>query len=105
MIDTVNAKIHSIIKLVSSKGSNKLNGKKQIIVASKKTSEGLLFKENDEDDWRNFDRLIDGFVYEDGYEYELLISDQSKIKNNKEQDCTLIRVLTKTKKTSCNLPN
>lgn len=59
----------------------------------------MLVKERPEDDWQNFYGGINGFTYEPGYEYELIIG-WREIKNppadGSSRDYRLIRLVSKT---------
>lgn len=57
----------------------------------------LLVRENAAEDWTNFDGQIEGFDYEEGYEYQLKV----KIEKNKADSSlkyTLLDLISKTKK-------
>ncbi|CAM1350577.1 MULTISPECIES: DUF4377 domain-containing protein [Tenacibaculum] len=86
--------------------SKKPKKEKLITIASKRIvnninslKKGILIKEKSFNDWTLYNRDIKGFIYEDGYEYELIVSE-----NDIEKTFSLVRVLTKTKKLSENLP-
>ncbi|WP_435260883.1 DUF4377 domain-containing protein [Tenacibaculum sp. nBUS_03] len=96
-------KISSLFKRTISK---RQKNEKLITIASKRLvnninsiKKGILMKEKGINDWTLFNKEIKGFMYEDGYEYELIVSE-----NNIEKTFSLVRVLTKTKKLSENLP-
>ena len=99
-------KIDSLFKtkgILSSKTSLK---QKLLFVASKRVdNEGLLIKERTNEKWMYFYKGIKGFIYEEGYEYEILVSYHSSQENSTDSCFSLVRVLTKTKKESYNLPN
>ncbi|ARV15882.1 DUF4377 domain-containing protein [Polaribacter sp. SA4-12] len=68
----------------------------------------LLIREVDNENWEYFYDSIIGFNYEEGFEYEILISEKEI--ENPPQDAssieyTLIEVISKTEKISKNLPN
>ena len=86
-----------------------------IIVASKKGDcEGLimqkclLIREVDKQSWNYFYDLINGFNYEEGFEYEILISEmeiENPLQDASSKEYTLIKVISKIEKISENLPN
>lgn len=88
---------------------------KVLIIASKKadcvgvaTLKCLLAKEKNQQNWTFFYDSIAGFEYEEGFEYEILVSEKEI--ENPAQDAssiktTLIEVISKIEKTSENLPN
>lgn len=85
-----------------------------ITVASKKgdcyypdgvQSECLLVKEEDAAEWQYFYSPIDGFVYEEGYEYVLLVEktpalDEEVVQDGASVKYTLVRVASKVEKES-----
>lgn len=94
-------------------GINELE--KTIIIASKKVEcvgivpqKCLLVKENHHQNWQYFYDSIDGFTFEEGFEYELLVLER-EIKNPPQDassiETILIKVISKVEKTSTNLPN
>ncbi|SEC48137.1 protein of unknown function [Tenacibaculum sp. MAR_2009_124] len=100
------SKIDNVLRLMNITSSKDLKNQKFIMIASRKASQKeLLFKENEFDAWKTCYDTINGFVYEDGYEYELLISIKKSSNMNIGKDTSLIRILTKTKKESYDLPN
>jgi len=88
---------------------------KTYIVASEKrncvgvgSQKCFLVKNNKQDNWQFFYTAITGFEYEEGFEYELLVSEKEI--ENPPQDTSsveyiLIKVVSKVKKSSENLPN
>ena len=104
------------IFLVSCKDSEGLlvQEKNYIVASSKVDCQGIghqkcyLIKEKAIEDWRYFYSTIIGFEYEEGFEYELLISEKEV--ENPPQDSssiayTLLKVISKIEKKSENLPN
>ncbi|WP_420552035.1 DUF4377 domain-containing protein [Tenacibaculum aiptasiae] len=95
--------------------SNQDNVEKRILVASKKLNctgigpqKCLLLKEVTAQNWEYFYDVIEGFNYEEGFEYVLEVSekevspvaaDASAIK------IVLVKIVSKIKKDSENLPN
>ncbi len=103
---SLQSKIDTVLRMMNITSSKSLKNQKFIMIASKKASQKeLLFKENEFDSWQTCYDNISGFVYEDGYEYELLISTKDSSKMATGEDKSLIRILTKTKKESYDLPN
>ena len=68
----------------------------------------LLIKENNQGSWEYLYDSIIGFVYEKGFEYEVLVSEK-QIQNPPQDassiELTLIKIVSKVQKTSENLPN
>jgi hypothetical protein len=101
--------------IVSCEQNNDDLNQKTIIVASKTidcqgiaAQKCLLIREVDKQNWNYFYDSIIGFNYEEGFEYEILISEKEI--ENPPQDAssieyTLIKVFSKIEKTSENLPN
>ncbi|QTE21581.1 DUF4377 domain-containing protein [Polaribacter cellanae] len=90
------------------------NNEKIYIVASKKTDcvgvgpqKCFLIKESKEENWQYFYSSFDGFNYEEDFEYKILVS-ETEIENPPQDTSSieykLIKVISKTKKTSENLP-
>ncbi len=98
----INKKTNFISKFVSWCSSKPKKRLKIITIASKcygKQKNILLFKDHKNPIWQCFDKKILGFTYKEGYEYELIISD-----NDTPQTVSMVRILTKTKKVSENIP-
>lgn len=104
------------ILLFSCNENSKTNSEKTLIIASKKADcigvapqECLLIKEdNTQKDWHFFYDQIKGFNYENGFEYKILVHTESL--KNIPQDAssisyTLVKIISKEKKVSKNLPN
>ncbi|MCL7762158.1 DUF4377 domain-containing protein [Polaribacter sp. Z014] len=91
-----------------------LNYKTLIIASTKVDCVGvdpqkcLLIREVDKQNWEYFYDSIIGFNYEEGFEFEILISEE-EIENSLQDassiKTTLIKVISKIEKTSENLPN
>ncbi|TXD49900.1 DUF4377 domain-containing protein [Polaribacter sp. IC073] len=88
--------------------------KNYVVASSKVDCQGIgpqkcyLIKEKDTQDWQYFYSTIIGFEHEEGFEYELLISEKEV--ENPPQDSssiayTLLKVISKIEKKSENLPN
>jgi hypothetical protein len=88
---------------------------KTITVASKKVDcvgvgpqTCLLIKKENQESWTYFYDTIIGFEYEEGFEYEILVSERN-IKNPPQDassiETTLITIISKIEKPSENLPN
>ncbi|KGL62542.1 DUF4377 domain-containing protein [Polaribacter sp. Hel1_85] len=88
---------------------------KTIIVASTKmdcqglaAQKCLLIREEDKQNWEYFyDSIID-FDYEEGFEYEILISEmeiENPLQDASSKEHTFIKVISKIEKTSENLPS
>jgi hypothetical protein len=88
---------------------------KTLIIASQKADcvglvaqKCFLVKEQENQNWQYFYDSIKGFTYQEGFEYEIAIS-EDKIENPPQDassiETTLIEVISKVKKTSENLPN
>ena len=87
---------------------------KTLIIASKKADcvglvpqKCLLAKEKTSENWEYFYDGISGFIYEEGFEYKILVSEKEI--ENPPQDAsslktTLIKIISKIEKTSENLP-
>ena len=85
------------------------------IVASKQLDcEGVgkqkcfLVKKNQEDNWQFFYSSIIGFEYQEGFEYELLVSEkeiENPPQDSSSVEYTLVKVKSKVEKDSENLPN
>lgn len=101
--------------IVSCEQNNENLKQRTIIVASKKidcqgfvAQKCLLIRDLDKQNWEYlYDSIID-FNYEEGFEYEILISEMEI--DNPPQDAssieyTLIEMISKVEKTSENLPN
>jgi hypothetical protein len=96
--------------------NNDNNGlEKTLIIASKKADcvgvgnqQCLLIKENKQQDWQYFYSEITDFNYEEGFEYEILVSEKEII-NPQQDDSSIetifIKMISKVEKTSENLPN
>ena len=92
-----------------------LEVEKTLTVASKKvkcegvsTQQCFLIKENNQQNWEYFYDPINDFNYEEGFEYVVLVLQEEV--ENPPQDASsiklsLIKVISKIKKTSENLPN
>ena len=92
-----------------------LEVEKTLTVASKKvecegvsTQQCFLIKENNQQNWEFFYDPINDFNYEEGFEYVVLVLQEEV--ENPPQDASsiklsLIKVISKIKKTSENLPN
>ena len=100
---------------ISCDDDNSKEIKKTLIIASKKADcvgfipqKCFIIKENEQQDWKYFYDSISGFEYEEGFEYEILVSEK-EIKNPPQDassiKTTLIKVISKIEKTSENLPN
>ncbi|MGG8495991.1 DUF4377 domain-containing protein [Tenacibaculum sp. TC6] len=106
MKNLLHAKIDSLFKTMRLSNSKTTQRQKLLFVASKRIiNKGLLIKERTNEKWTYFYKDIKGFMYEDGYEYEILVSYHSSQENSADSCFSLVRVLTKTKKESYNLPN
>ena len=92
-----------------------LEGKNLLLIASKKADcigvgpqKCFLVKETNQQNWGYFYDSIIGFTHEEGYEYEVLVSEK-QIKNPPQDassiETTLIKIVSKIEKTSENLPN
>jgi hypothetical protein len=101
--------------MLSCENNNLLDNEKTLIIASKKVDcvglnpqKCLLVKESSQQNWEYFYDSIAGFTYEEGFEYEILVSEK-EIKNPPQDtssiETVLIKVLSKIKKISENLPN
>ena len=88
---------------------------KTFIVASKKVDcmglapqKCFLIKEKNQQNWQYLYDSISNFEYEEGFEYEILVS-QKEIENPPQDassiETKLIEILSKIEKTSENLPN
>lgn len=100
--------------LFSCSESDLISSEKTLVVASKKADcvgvdyqKCLLIKENETENWQYFYGSITGFTYQEGFEYVLLVSE--KIIDNPPQDSSsketiLIKIISRTEKTSENLP-
>ncbi|AUC85833.1 hypothetical protein CW731_11275 [Polaribacter sp. ALD11] len=85
-----------------------------IVASSKADCQGIgpqkcyLIKEKNTQDWQYLYSTIIGFKYEEGFEYEVLISEK-EIENPPQDSSsiayTLLKVISKIEKTSENLPN
>ncbi|WP_299666921.1 DUF4377 domain-containing protein [uncultured Polaribacter sp.] len=105
-----------ILFFASCENSNDVSEiEKTYIIASKQIDcQGVgpqkcfLIKENQQESWQNFYSAISGFEYEEGFEYEILVSEK-EIENPPQDSSsiayTLIKVISKVEKTSENLPN
>lgn len=94
--------------------SDDLSIEKTLIIASQKADcEGFipqqcfLIKENETQNWQYFYDTIDGFIYEEGFEYKIIVSEREI--ENPPQDAssiatTLVEITSKIKKESENLP-
>lgn len=105
MIKLLNDKIDAVFRVVNLYGSKNSKIQQPLIIASKKPDNGLYIKENDEEDWSVFNKKIEGFVFEEGYEYEILVAIEPNSNGTREDKISLERILTKTKKQSFDLPN
>ncbi|QXP66164.1 DUF4377 domain-containing protein [Polaribacter sp. AHE13PA] len=100
--------------IISCEKNNLHINEKTIMIASAKVNcvgvapqKCLLTKEEGAEDWGYFYSSITGFNYEEGFEYEVLISEKNI--ENPPQDAsskeyTLIKVISKVEKISKNLP-
>ncbi len=95
--------------------TNQLENESILIIASTKVDcigvgpqTCLLVKKDNQQNWIYFYDTILNFIHEDGYEYELLISEK-EIKDPPQDassiEYTLIEIISKKQKTSENLPN
>ncbi|PWG06221.1 DUF4377 domain-containing protein [Polaribacter aquimarinus] len=92
-----------------------LEVEKTLIIASKKvecvgvsSQQCFLIKENEQQSWEYFYDSINDFNYEEGFEYVILVIEEEI--ENPPQDASsikysLVKVISKIKKTSENLPN
>ena len=104
----------TIIILFSSCDFNEENIEKTVIIASAKadcigafSQECLLVKGNERQNWGYFYGSILEFNYEEGFEYVLVVSEKKitdPLQDLSTTQKTLIRVISKTEKTSENLP-
>lgn len=100
--------------IIACEDNNFLTAEKTLIVASKKADcvglvpqKCLLVKEKTAQNWQYFYDEISGFTYEEGFEYEIIVSEREI--ENPPQDAsslatTLIKIISKIEKTSENLP-
>lgn len=94
--------------------SDDIVSEKTLIIASKKADcvgfipqKCFLIKENEAQDWQYFYDTIDGFEYEEGFEYTITVSKREI--ENPPQDAssivtTFVEIISKIKKESENLP-
>lgn len=106
-----------IFSIISCEKNDVTTVEKTLIIASEKvncTVVGVLpqlcflIKEESTQNWEYFYDSIIGFTYEEGFEYEVLVSER-EIENPPQDassiETTLIKVISKIEKTSENLPN
>ncbi|APZ45780.1 hypothetical protein BW723_05485 [Polaribacter reichenbachii] len=102
------------ICILSCEDNNLITPEKTLIVASKKidcigvdNQKCLLIKETETENWQYFYSSIIGFNYDEGFEYVIKVSER-RIENPPQDgssiETTLIEVVSKTEKTSENLP-
>ncbi len=102
------------IGLLSCNDNNLITPEKTLIVASKlgdcvglDYQKCLLVKETETENWQYFYGSIIGFEYQEGFEYVIKVSER-KIENPPEDgpsiETTLLEIISKTEKTSENLP-
>ncbi len=102
------------IGLLSCNDNNLITPEKTLIVASIKADcvgvdyqKCLLVKENETENWQYFYSSIVGFNYEEGFEYVIKVSER-RIENPPQDgssiETTLLEIISKTEKTSENLP-
>ncbi len=100
--------------LASCEDKNSAQAEKTLIIASQKADcvgispqKCFLVKENDAQNWTFFYDSIINFEYEEGFEYELIVSEKA-IKNPPQDSSsiatTLVKIVSKIEKTSKNLP-
>lgn len=88
---------------------------KTLIIASKKVDcvgveaqKCLLIKENENQEWNYFYDAITGFEYEEGFEYEITVTEQ-EIENPPQDGASLtyslVEIISKIEKKSENIPN
>lgn len=94
---------------------NNLEKETIYIIASKKADcQGValqkcfFIKKEQQENWHYFYSTIKGFNYEEGFEYEILVSEKQI--ENPPQDAssiayTFVKIISKVEKTSENLPN
>ncbi len=104
------------ISIYSCENNNiKFEDQTTLIIASKKVDcvgvgpqKCLLVKESDQQNWEYFYDTISDFNHEEGYEYEILVSEK-QIENQSQDassiETTLIKIVSKIEKTSESLPN
>lgn len=100
--------------LFSCSENDLISSEKTLIVASTKADcvgldyqKCLLVKENETENWQYFYDSINGFSYQEGYEYVIKVSEK-RIENPPQDasslETTLVEVVSKIEKTSENLP-
>ena len=103
------------ICLISCENNDLITAEKILIIASKKgdcvgvgPQKCLLVKESITQNWEYFYDNISGLNYEEGFEYEIIVSEK-EIENPPQDassiETTLIKIISKIEKTSENLPD
>lgn len=104
-----------MFSIISCENNDIMSIEKTLIIASKQVDcigfvpqKCFLVKENSAQNWEYLFESISGFTYEEGFEYEVLVSEKEI--ENPPQDASsiqtsLIKVISKIAKTSENLPN
>lgn len=104
----------SICFCLASCENEKIISEKTLLIASQKADcvgfipqKCLLIKENETENWQYFYSKIIDFEYEEGFEYEITVS-ETEITNPPQDvafiETKLIQIISKTEKTSENLP-
>lgn len=94
--------------MIACENNNLQENEKTLYVASKKVDcmglfaqQCLMVKENNQQNWEYFYDSIVGFTYQEGFEYEILVSEK-RIENPPQDassiETTLIKIISKTEK-------
>ncbi len=107
--------ILSFVLAFSCETMNNENEEKTLFIASKTINcigvipqQCLLVKTKDKEDWEYFYSTISGFNYEEGFEYVIVVLEEkvnNPIEDSSSSKYSLIKIESKIKKTSKNLPN